>query len=143
MHIYRLTLIFLHFCSTLTYFPHLITHIRRLPFRYVPFRSQLAYCIYWINYSLFIFIIFFWCVWILARKKSIWQLIQITNWILIVKFIYTLLDMTVRILLNYAYIVIIFDIIHLIFLIPAIGITILLIEKVKNSLRLTHIEQCI
>jgi len=51
--------------------------------------------------------------------------------------------MTVRILLNYAYIVIIFDIIHLIFLIPAIGITILLIEKVKNSLRLTHIEQCI
>jgi len=150
MHFYRICLIFFHICSALTYFPHLITHITRIPFSFIPLRSKIAYLTYWISYSLLVLGVLIWCLIVVCRKQTIWQIIQVSAYVLIAKLIYTLFDVTVRILLNYTYFVIIFDIIHIILLIPAIIITYLLVRHVKkkqifekNSQPLINIEHCI
>lgn len=150
MHIYRICLIFLHISSALIYFPHLITHITRLPFGHHPIRSRIAYTIYWLSYCLVVLSVLIWCLFVVCRKKTIWQIIQVSAYLLIGKLFYTLFDVTVRILLKYTYIVIIFDIIHIILLIPAIIITFLLVRHVKkkqisdkNSQTLVNAEQSI
>jgi hypothetical protein len=147
MHFYRICLVVLHICSALTYFPHLITHINRLPFRYLPLRSRVAYMTYWINYSLVVLGVLIWCLFVVCRKQTIWQIIQISGYILIAKLIYTSLDVIVRILLHYTYFVIIFDLIHIVLLIPAIIITFFLVqrvkEKVRNSQTLVNVEHCV
>ncbi len=133
MHLYRISLVFFHICSALIYFPHLITHITLLPFRYISLRSKIAYITYWISYCLLVIGVLIWCLIVVCRKQTIWQIIQVSAYVLIAKLIYTLFDVTVRILLHYSYIVIIFDIIHIILLIPAIIITFLLVEHVKKK----------
>ncbi|CAF4689845.1 unnamed protein product [Rotaria sp. Silwood1] len=133
MHFYRICLVFFHISSALSYFPHLITHITRIPFRYIPFRSKVAYTTYWISYCLLVLGVLIWCLIVVCRKKTIWQIIQVSAYLLIAKLIYTLFDVTVRILLKYSYTVIIFDIIHIILLIPAIICTFLLVQHVKNK----------
>lgn len=150
MHLFRICLVFLHICSALTYIPHLVTHITRLPFGYIPLRSKVAYTIYWISYCLLVFGVLIWCLYVICRKQTIWQVVQVTGHLLIAKLLYTLFDVTVRILLQYTYVVIVFDIIHIILLIPAIIFTYLLIEHVKtkenfveNSSKLVSIEHCV
>lgn len=147
MHFYRICLVVLHICSALTYFPHLITHINRLPFRYLPLRSRVAYMTYWINYSLVVLGVLIWCLFVVCRKRTIWQIIQISGYILIAKLIYTSLDVIVRILLHYTYFVIIIDLIHIVLLMPAIIITFFLVqrvkEKVQNSQTLVNVEHCV
>jgi hypothetical protein len=147
MHFYRICLVVLHICSALTYFPHLITHINRLPFRYLPLRSRVAYMTYWINYSLVVLGVLIWCLFVVCRKQTIWQIIQISGYILIAKLIYTSLDVIVRILLHYTYFVIIIDLIHIVLLMPAIIITFFLVqrvkEKVRNSQTLVNVEHCV
>jgi hypothetical protein len=150
MHVYRTCLVFFHVCSALTYIPHLITHVARLPFGYIPLRSQIAYLIYWLSYCLVVLGVLIWCLIVVCRKQTIWQIIQVSAYLLIAKLFYTVFDVTVRILLRYTYVVIIFDIIHIILLIPAIIITFLLVRHVKekqifdkNSQKLTNAEHCI
>jgi len=150
MHFYRICLVFFHICSALTYFPHLINHITRLPFSYIPIRSKIAYTIYWISYCLLVLSVLIWCLIVVCRKQTIWQIIQVSAYLLIAKLFYTLFDVIVRILLNYTYVVIIFDIIHIILLIPAIITTFLLVQHVKkteifdkNSQTLVNVERCI
>jgi hypothetical protein len=133
MHLFRICLVFFHICSALTYIPHLITHISRLPFSYIPLRSKIAYTIYWISYCLLVLGVLFWCLFVVCRKQTIWQIIQVSGYLLIAKLLYTLFDVTVRILLHYTLIVIIFDFIHIIILIPAIIITFLLAKHVKTK----------
>lgn len=133
MHLFRICLVFFHICSALTYIPHLITHISRLPFNYIPLRSKIAYTIYWISYCLLVLGVLFWCLFVVCRKQTIWQIIQVSGYLLIAKLLYTLFDVTVRVLLNYTFIVIIFDFIHIIVLIPAIVITFLLAERIKTK----------
>ncbi|CAF2361558.1 unnamed protein product [Rotaria sp. Silwood2] len=133
MHFYRICLVFFHIASALSYFPHLITHITRIPFRYSPFRSKVAYTTYWFSYCLLVLGVLIWCLIVVCRRKTIWQIIQVSAYVLIAKLIYTLFDVTVRILLNYSYTVIIFDIIHIILLIPAIIFTFLLVQHVKRQ----------
>jgi len=140
MHFYRICLVFFHICSALTYFPHLINHITRLPFSYIPIRSKIAYTIYWISYCLLVLGVLIWCLIVVCRKQTIWQIIQVSAYLLIAKFFYTLFDVIVRILLHYTYVVIIFDIIHIILLIPAIIITFLLVQHVKKT---QNVECCI
>jgi hypothetical protein len=150
MHLYRICLVVFHICSALTYLPHLITHISRLPFSYIPLRSKIGYITYWINYCLLVLGILIWCLLVVCRKRTIWQIIQVSAYLLIAKFIYTLFDVTVRILLYYSYFVIMFDLIHILLLIPAIMITFLLAEHMKkkqmfhnNSQTLVRVEDCI
>jgi hypothetical protein len=150
MHLYRICLVFFHICSALTYFPHLITHIDRLPFRYLPLRSRVAYMTYWINYCLVVLGVLIWCLFVVCRKRTMWQIIQVSAYLLIAKLIYTSLDVIVRILLHYTYFVIIFDLIHIVLLIPAIIITFLLVRRVKgkeildrNSQKLINVDHCI
>jgi hypothetical protein len=133
MHLYRICLIFFHVSSALTYIPHLLTHIIRLPFRYIPLRSKVAYITYWISYCLLVIGVLIWCLFVVCRKRTIWQIIQVSGYVLIAKLIYTLFDVTVRILLQYSTVVIMFDFIHIILLIPAIICTFLLVQHVKNK----------
>ncbi|CAF1146748.1 unnamed protein product [Rotaria sordida] len=133
MHFYRICLVFFHIASALSYFPHLITHIIRIPFRYISFRSKIAYITYWISYSLLVLGVLIWCLIVVCRKNTIWQIIQVSAYLLIAKLIYTLFDVTVRILLNYSFTVIVFDIIHIILLIPAIIFSFLLVQHVKKK----------
>jgi hypothetical protein len=140
MHFYRICLVFFHISSSLTYFPHLITHIIRLSFSYIPIRSKIAYTIYWISYCLLVLGVLIWCLIVVCRKQTIWQIIQVSAYVLIAKLFYTLFDVIVRILLHYTYIVIIFDIIHIILLIPAIITTFLLVQHVKKT---QNVECCI
>ncbi|CAF0972823.1 unnamed protein product [Adineta steineri] len=143
MHFYRICLVLFHICSTLTYIPHLLNHIKRLPLAEVSPRSKIAYITYWIGYCVLVFGVLIWCLIIICRKQTIWQLIRVTAHLLIAKLIYTSFDLIVRILLNYTYAVVIFDIIHIILLVPAIALTFVLIEHVKkekNSSTLIHDE---
>lgn len=133
MNFYRICLIFFHISSALTYFPHLFTYVLRIPFHSVPLRNKVAYITYWISYCLLVFGVLIWCLIVVCRKQTVWQVIQVSAFVLIAKLIYTLLDVTVRILLHYSYIVIFFDIIHIILLIPAIIITFLLVQHIKRE----------
>ncbi len=133
MHFYRICLVFFHISSALTYLPHLITHITHLPFKYIPIRSQIAYITYWISYCLLVLGVLIWCLIVICRKQTIWQIIQVSAYLLIGKLIYASLDVIVRILLHYTYAVIIFDIVHIILLIPAIIFTFLLVQHVKKK----------
>ena len=133
MHIYRICLVVLHICSALTYLPHLIIHVDHLPFTYLPVHSQIAFTTYWINYCLLVLAILIWCLFVVCRKGTIWQLIQTSIYLLIIKLIYTLLDVIVRILLHHKPVVIIFDLIHILLSIPTILITYLLVRHVKEK----------
>jgi hypothetical protein len=133
MHCYRISLVFFHICSALTYVPHLLTHITRIPFQYIALRAKVAYITYWISYCLLVFGVLIWCLIVVCRKQTTWSVIQVSAHLLIAKLIYTLFDVTVRILLYYKYIVIFFDIIHIILLIPTIIITFLLVKHVKKK----------
>ncbi|UJR25744.1 hypothetical protein I4U23_007094 [Adineta vaga] len=133
MDFYRICLVFFHICSSLTYIPHLIIHISRLSFNSIPLRFQIAYTIYWVGYCILVIGVLIWCLTILYRKQTVWQVIQISAYVLIAKFFYTSFDVTVRILLYYRYIIILFDILHLIILIPAIIITFRVIQEIKNK----------
>jgi hypothetical protein len=150
MHIYRIWLVILHICSALTYLPHLITHINRLPFRYLPWRSRIAYMTYWINYCLIVLGVLIWCLFVVCRKRTIWQIIQVSGYLLIAKLVYTSLDVIVRILLHYTYFVIISDLIHVVLLMPAIILTFFLVQHVKekdifdrNSQTLVPVDHCV
>src|SRR5690606_10264221 len=90
--------------------------------------------IYWFNYCLLFLVILIGCLYIIYQKETIWQVIQISGFVLIIKLIYTVLDVITRILLHHKFIVIIFDIIHIIILFPAIIITFLLVQHVKRKL---------
>ena len=149
-HFYRVCLVVLHTCSALTYLPHLINHVNRLPFAYLPVRSQIAFATYWTNYCLAILGVLIWCLYVVCRKDTIWPILQVSAYLLIAKFIYTILDAIVRILLKYSYGVIAFDFIHICILIPAIILSFLLIQRVKerqlldkNSQASVHLTHCI
>jgi hypothetical protein len=133
MHCYRISLVFFHICSALTYVPHLLTHITRIPFQYIALRAKVAYITYWISYCLLVFGVLIWCLIVVCRKQTTWSVIQVSAHLLIAKLIYTLFDVTVRILLQYSTVVIMFDFIHIILLIPAIICTFLLVQHVKNK----------
>lgn len=133
MHYYRICLALLHIGSALTYFPHLITHIVRIQFGGISIRVKIAYLIYWVSYSLLVLGVLVWCLIVVCRKTTIWQIIQISGHLLIAKLLYTIFDVTVRILLFYSNLVIAFDIIHIILLIPAILLTSLLVQHVQKG----------
>lgn len=132
IHFYRVCLVVLHTCSALTYFPHLINHISRLPLPYLPIRSKIAFTTYWINYCLMVLGVLIWCLYVVCRKNTLWQILQVSAYLLIGKLIYTILDVIVRILLSYTLVVIAFDLIHICILIPAIFISFLLVGHVKE-----------
>jgi hypothetical protein len=132
MHFYRICLILLHITSALCYLPHLITHVTSLSFQSVSLQSKIAFAIYWFNYCLIVTGVLIWCLLIICRKRTTWQVMQVSVFLLIAKLIYTLLDVTTRILLRHQIIVIIFDIIHIIILFPAICISFLLVHHVKT-----------
>jgi hypothetical protein len=132
MHFYRICLIFLHITSALCYLPHLITHIVHLSLHSRSFQLNIAYITYWFNYCLLFLGILIWCLIVICRKQTIWQVIQVSGFLLIGKLVYITLDMITRILLEHKLIVIIFDLIHIIILFPAIIITFLLVKHVKK-----------
>ena len=134
MHFYRICLIFLHISSALCYLPHLIILITQRSFNLRSFQVKFAYITYWINYCLVVLAVLIWCLIITCRKQTPWQVVQISGLLLIGKFIYIILDVTTRILLHHKQIVIIFDFIHLIILVPAIVITFLLVQRVRSTL---------
>lgn len=138
MHIYRWILIFLHLISAICSLPHLFTHVVRLSFRTISFRSQIAYSAYWFNYTFLVSAILFWSIYVVSRRQIVWQVIQISAIVLILKLIYTIFDVTTRILLEHKFIVIVFDFIHCLCLCPAIFITFLLVQHVKRK---THREE--
>lgn len=133
MHIYRVILVFLHLISAICSLPHLITHITRLSFSTISLRSQIAYAAYWFNYSFLVSAILVWSLWVVLRRDTVWQVIQVSGIVLILKFIYTLFDVTTRVLLKHNFIVILFDFIHCICLCPAIFFTFLLVQHVKRK----------
>ena len=138
MHIYRWILIFLHLISAICSLPHLFTHVVRLSFRTISFRSQIAYSAYWFNYTFLVSAILFWSIYVVSRRQIVWQVIQVSAIVLILKLIYTIFDVTTRILLEHKFIVIVFDFIHCLCLCPAIFITFLLVQHVKRK---THREE--
>lgn len=147
MHFYQICLIFLHITSTLCYLPHLIIHITHHSFHSSTLQSKLGYIIYWVNYSLIISGVLIWCLFVLCQKQINWQIIQISGLLLIGKLIYSILDVTTRILLKHKFIVIIFDFIHISILFPAIVITFLLVKHIRITTNITNrcqsfIDQC-
>ncbi|CAM4757643.1 unnamed protein product [Rotaria magnacalcarata] len=133
MHSYRISLILLHLCSSLCYAPHLIVHLKHLRLYSVTLRSKLAYIIYWCNYSLLAILMLSWCIFVVYRKQTPWQVIQASGYLCIAELIYTALDVTTRILLGHNNIVIASDFIHIIILFTAIFITFLLVQHVKKE----------
>ena len=133
MHVYRQILLLLHMISAICSLPHLFTHITRLSFRSIPLRSQIAYFAYWLNYSFLVSAILFWSIWVILRRHTVWQVIQVSAFVLIIKLVYTLFDVTTRILLEHRFIVIVFDLIHCVSLCPAILVTFLLVQHVKRK----------
>ncbi|CAF0855307.1 unnamed protein product [Adineta ricciae] len=133
MDLHRISLIFLHICSSLSYIPHLVIHIANLSFNAFPRRSQIAFTIYWCGYCLLILGVLLWSCIILCKKRVVWQVIQVSGHVLIGKLLYTMFDVIVRILLHYRLIIILFDIIHVVILIPAITITFALAQDMKKK----------
>lgn len=132
MDFYRICLIILHIISALCYLPHLIVHINYLSWDLVPFRSQVAYITYWFNYCITVLAVLIWCLFVVCRKQTTWQVIQVSEYLLIAKLIYTLLDVITRFLLRHSFTVVVFDIIHIFTLFPAILVTFLLARNVKR-----------
>ena|ERR1700733_8819438 len=142
MHFYRICLALLHTLSAFTYLPHLITHVFHLPFQYIPIRSQIAYIVYWINYCLFVIGILIWCLIVVCRQKTTYHVMQVSGLLLIGKLVYTSLELIVRILLQYKMAIIVFDIVHIILLIPAVLITFLLVRQLKeNTIKSKKLQQ--
>ncbi len=133
MHLYRICLIFLHISSALCYLPHLLTHVTQLSFYSKSLQLKIAYMTYWFNYCLLVIGVLIWCLFVICRKQTTWQVIQISGFVLIAKLIYIIFDLITRILLEHKLIVIIFDFIHIIILFPAIIITFLLVKHVENK----------
>ena len=138
MHFYRLCLIVLHLTSAICSLPHLITHITRLSLQTISLRSKVAYLAYWINYCLLVLGILIWSVWVVGRRRTIWQLIEASGLLLIGKLVYTSFDLTTRVLLRHNFIVICFDTLHVAILFPAICFTFLLARRVKRRARLSQ-----
>jgi len=147
MHFYRICLIFLHISSSLCYLPYLLIHITHLSFHSKLLKSKIAYLTYWFNYCLLVTGVLTWCLFVICRKQTTWQVIQISGFVLIGKLIYIIFDVTTRILLEHKLLVIIFDFIHIIILLPAIIITVLLVKHVKKKMIISNkcqsfIDQC-
>jgi hypothetical protein len=138
MHFYRLCLIFLHTSSALCYFPHLITHITYRSFRSISYPAKIAYITYWFNYCLLVMGVLCWCLFVICRKQTTWQVIQVSGFVLIAKLIYIIFDVITRILLEHKLIVIVFDFVHMIILFPAIIITFLLVKRVKRIMSISN-----
>ena len=133
MHIYRLCLIFVHLTSAVCCFPHLIVLITHRPFHLNPLKVQIAYVTYWINYTLLVLAALIWCLFVICRQQTSWQVIQVSGYLLVAKFVYVLLDVITRILLKYHLFVIVFDFIHLIFLFIGIVTTFFLVKHVQGK----------
>ncbi|CAF2464142.1 unnamed protein product [Rotaria sp. Silwood2] len=132
MHFYRVCLILLHIGSLLCYLPYLMVHITYLSFDSISFQSKFAYITYWVNYCVVVIGVLIWCLFVVCRKQTPWQIIQVSGFLLIAKLIYTILDLITKILLRHELIVVIFDLVHIIILFPAILITFLLVQHVKR-----------
>lgn len=132
MKIYRICLIILHILSALCYVPHLISHIFSQSLRTISFQSKIAFLTHWFNYCFTIIIVLIWCLFILIHRHTSWQVIQVSGFLLIMKFLYTIFDVITRILLEHKLFVIAFDFIHIIILFPAIVITFLLVGQMKK-----------
>jgi len=138
MHFYRICLIFLHISSALCYLPHLITHITHLSLHSISLQSKIAYITHWFNYCLIVIGVLIWFLFVICRKQTVRQVIKVSEFLLIAKLIYTILDVITRILLKHKFIVIIFDFIHIIILFPAIIITFLLVQRVKRMMIISN-----
>lgn len=132
MNVYRICLIILHILSALCYLPHLISHILNQSLRTITFHSKIAFLTHWFNYCFTVSIVLAWCLIILIRQRTSWQVIQTSGYLLIMKFLYTIFDVITRILLEHKLFVIIFDFIHITILFPAIVITFLLVRQMKK-----------
>ena len=133
MHIYRLCLIFLHLTSAVCYFPHLIILITHRSFHLNPLKTQIAYVTYWMNYTVLVLAALIWSLVVVCRKQTTWQVIQVSAYLLIGKFIYVALDVITRILLKYHLFVIVFDFIHIMTLFIGIVMTFLLVKDVQRK----------
>lgn len=141
MHFYRICLVILHIGSALCYLPHLMSHMKYIPYDFISLRTRCAYVIYWIGYSLLILGVLIWCLIVVRRKQTKWEVLQVSAYLLIAKLFYTLFDVIVRVLLRYSRIVIMFDIIHIMLLIPAIVFTFLLVHHVRKVKSENHVSQ--
>lgn len=133
MHIYRLCLIFLHVTSAVCYFPHLIVLITHRAFHLNPLKTQIAYVTYWMNYTVLVLAALLWSLIVVCRQATSWQVIQVSGYFLIGKFIYVALDVITRILLKYHLFVIVFDFIHLMTLAIGIVMTFFLVKDVQRK----------
>lgn len=133
MHIYRLCLIFLHLTSAVCYFPHLIILITHRSFHLNSLKTQIAYVTYWVNYTVLVLAALIWSLIVVCRKQTPWQVIQVSAYFLIGKFIYVSFDVITRILLKYHLFVIVFDLIHIMTLSIGIVMTFLLVKDVQRK----------
>lgn len=141
MHIYRLCLILFHLTSAVCYFPHLFVLITHRPFHLNPLKIQIAYATYWINYTVLVLGVLTWSLIVICRRQTTWQVIQVSGYLLIAKFVYVFLDVITRILLKYHLFVIIFDFIHLIVLFFGIISTFLLVKHVRRKVSRSNKSQ--
>jgi hypothetical protein len=141
MHFYRICLIFLHIASAICYFPHLFIVITNHIANLTSFQTKVAYITYWFNYSLLVLEILVWCLDVICRKQTTWEVVQVSGFLLIGKLIYITFDVITRIFLKYKLIVIIFDFIHVIILFPAIIFTFLLVHHLQKTRILSNKNQ--